>query len=520
MSNPFIERKIIIALITSDEFIHQIRPIFNSRLLGSSMAKRLSGWCIEYYDKYKQAPKVNIEGIYYDKLRRGLPKDLAEEIEQDILPDLSEEYSQNNEDVEVLIQQARQYLAEKNLELHLSKIKDLLESGDFEEANKLALQFKPLSLSKDTSIRFDSESIMDAIDAAFSEANHPLIRYPKALGEFWNHHFIQGGFVALMAPEKRGKTFMLMDMARRAVRQGNTVVFFQAGDMTQSQQIRRFAIHLAKTSDKEQYCGTMFEPVADCMYNQLNTCNKKIRECDFGVLEDQTEKDIRDVPTYEMLKEAYLNNPDYQPCHNCLDYYCHSWGVPWLRRIEVKGPLEKNTAKRLFEQHFMHSRGRLILSSHANGTLSISEMKGLLDEWYKADGIIPHIIIIDYADLLVPSTKQEFRHQQNEIWKNLRLLSQEKRGGIDPLVITATQADADSYDRNLLQLKNFSEDKRKYGHVTALFGLNQDPKGREKELGILRINEIVVREGESNPNRVVHVLQNLKRGLPYITSYF
>ena len=49
-----------------------------------------------------------------------------------------------------------------------------------------------------------------------------------------------------------------------------------------------------------------------------------------------------------------------------------------------------------------------------------------------------------------------------------------------PLVVTATQADANSYDRTSLKMSNFSEDKRKLAHVTAMYGLNQDPAGREK----------------------------------------
>jgi len=126
------------------------------------------------------------------------------------------------------------------------------------------------------------------------------------------------------------------------------------------------------------------------------------------------------------------------------------------------------------------------------------------------------VIIIDYADLLVPEVKMDFRHQQNEIWKGLRSLSQEKHA----LVVTATQADAKSYEADLLKLKNFSEDKRKYAHVTACYGLNQDKDDREKGMGIMRINEIVIREGEFSNRNEVKVLQNLRRGRPFLTSYF
>jgi hypothetical protein len=83
-----------------------------------------------------------------------------------------------------------------------------------------------------------------------------------------------------------------------------------------------------------------------------------------------------------------------------------------------------------------------------------------------------------------------------------------------------TQADAASYEKNSLGLSNFSEDKRKYGHVTAMYGLNQDVDGREKKIGIMRINEIVVREGEFDTSSQIHVLQNLRRGRPFLYSYY
>ena len=156
------------------------------------------------------------------------------------------------------------------------------------------------------------------------------------------------------------------------------------------------------------------------------------------------------------------------------------------------------------------------LSSHANGTLSVKQIRAMLSVWEKQDEFVPDLIVIDYADLLIGETK-EFRHLQNEIWKDLRRLSQEKG---QPLVVTATQADAASYERNKLTLSNFSEDKRKYSHVTAMYSLNQDTKGREKEIGILRIGELLIREGDFSVGNEVYVLQNLRRGRPVISSFF
>jgi hypothetical protein len=144
----------------------------------------------------------------------------------------------------------------------------------------------------------------------------------------------------------------------------------------------------------------------------------------------------------------------------------------------------------------------------------------LLDTWEERENFVPKIILVDYADLLVPSLKADFRHQQNQIWKELRKLSQTKRQEIFPLVIAPTQADADSYDSYRLKLSNFSEDKRKYSHVTAMYSLNQDPKGREKALRMLRIGELILREDEFSIENEVTILQDLWQGRPLIGSFF
>lgn len=517
MAKKGIERRIVIGLIVSTDFTKQIRDVYSARLLESSMAKRLASWCIEYFDKYEKSPAKEIANIYFEKLKKGLPKEVAEEIEQDILPDLNEEFLEEGINVAYLVDQARDFFTEKHLKLHQTQIENLITEGKTDEAEQLAINYKPLTKDIGQAINFSNKESLTRVKAAFAEASECLIKYPKQMGEFWNDSLTRGSFVALMASEKRGKTFWMMDMATRAVKQKRKVAFFQAGDMTEAQQIRRFCIHLAKNSDKEKYCGEMFQPMRDCIHNQRNTCDKKERECDFGVFEHMAEKQIRYEVTIDDLKEAWKDSQDYTPCYNCEEYERHKWGVPWIERVVVEKPLSLQAAEDVFEEYFIKGKRQIMLSTHANGTLSVSQIKTWLTTWEKQQEFIPDIVIIDYADLLVADNgKAEYRHQQNEIWKGLRNLSQERQ----VLVITATQADADSYKRDLLTLSNYSEDKRKYAHVTAMYGLNQDHLDREKKIGIMRINELIKREGEFSNSNVVYVLQNLKRGLPFLGSYF
>ena len=45
-------------------------------------------------------------------------------------------------------------------------------------------------------------------------------------------------------------------------------------------------------------------------------------------------------------------------------------------------------------------------------------------------------------------------------------------------------------------------------------------ESREKKIGITRINELVIREGEFYNDNEITVLQNLKQGRPFKQSYF
>ena len=124
------------------------------------------------------------------------------------------------------------------------------------------------------------------------------------------------------------------------------------------------------------------------------------------------------------------------------------------------------------------------------------------------------MIVIDYADILAMNDAKDERGQINETWKALRTLSQV----FHCLVVTATQADAKSYDTDTMSMANFSEDKRKFAHVTGMFGINQTPPEKNKQL--YRLNWLVLRESEFDVNKTVHVASCLKIANPAVCSCF
>jgi hypothetical protein len=521
-----IERRVITGLIVSTDYIKQVRLGWKSKLLQSKTARMLATWCIEYFDKYEKAPGKDIENIYIQKLHsNNLTDEQGQDIEE-ILEDLSDEYERADKfNVDYLLDQTNTYFDEQNLKDFTTEIQSHIDRGNLSEAKRLAGEYKPVSgNTKRIGIDFgDEETLMNTIEKAFTYSQQPVVRYPRQLGQFLNDLLVRDSLVGIMGSEKRGKTFWLLEFAIRAARQRSNVAFFEAGDMSEGQITRRISIYLAKQSDKEKYSGKMFQPVRDCIWNQMDLCDNPQRESDEGIFpirNDEEKKNIlnhiRHEITIEELQEKYKEFPNYQPCYNCPKYWKGKLGAVWIKQIDAGPPLEYPKAQSVAKEFFINKNRRFKLSCHPSFTLTIKEMKTILDIWEKQDGFIPDMIVVDYPDILAPEIQGTLRDQENDKWAKLRGLSEEKHC----LVIVGTQADAASYKKNWLHLDNFAEDKRKYGHVVAMIGLNQDPDGREKKLKEMRLNKLVVREEDFISEEGIVVLQNLHRGQPYLSSFF
>jgi len=510
--DSFVERYIVTGLIVSTEYIEQIYPHWKDDVLSAPAARTIARWCLRYFEKYKKAPEREIEKIFTFELKKGtLHKDRAEQIEE-VLDSLSSEYSHSsNFNVSYLLDQTRLYMKSRALENHVQAIQNLIEEGNVLEAEAEATNFTPGVGEGQIDIEPFSRKAKERIRQAFKEQAKPLIRFGRDIGFFWNRQLVRDSFVAFMGPEKCGKTFMLIELAMRAWRSGCNVAFFQAGDMSEAQQIRRLAIYLARRSDRARYCNDLYIPVMDCIYNQLDTCQEENRESDYGPFVGKKIQDLYNI-TYDELVEGYHEyGTDYKPCHNCRKYR----GAIWFTMRPATKPLTWLEAIEVFRKYRKRYRSKFKLSTYSNESLTVSEIKAQLSIWEK-QRFHADVIIVDYADLLAPDPDIrhiDFRNQNNKIWQRLRSLSQEKHC----IVISATQAAASSYEHDLLQLSDFSEDKRKYAHVTAMYGLNQ--KEEEKRIGLMRINEIVVREDEFDRRRPIKVLQRLQIGRPYLGGF-
>jgi len=509
MQNEYIERRLTLSMIRNTSFIKRIRPRYKSSFIQDSFSKVVVGWCMEHYKLYKEAPKADIL-LYYDRWAKKLGEDDDRvELVGDLLYSYEKEYEKfDNINVDYVVKESFDYFHRREIEQLRDDLKVALDNDKQENCEKIVNEFK--HKQKEVEARRDIFNDPDAVRRAFESVTEPLIRFPGAYGRMVNPHLIKGGFVGVMGAEKSGKTWHLMNMAFTGWRQGNNVAYFEAGDLTREQFIRRMGVYFTRGNYDLQYTGQQKKPIIDCIANQQNFCKLACKINDVDIIDDE---DAGTLFEYKQAKEM-----GYQTCDVCRKNKDFENFKPtyWYEDVDVPeiGWMEAYDKMKFWNNKL--TRGKKFKVEHySNGTLTLNEMESKLQHWKDTENFIPEIIVIDYIDIMdhVPPTGGQLRDGINASWMGTRRFSQDW----DSLVIAGTQTNAESYDKQLLDRSNFSEDKRKYSHVTAMLGINQTEK--EKEKSVMRWNVILVREGASSLTKYVTVLQFLPAGRAFTDSF-
>lgn len=455
------ERSILTGMIVNSRVLARIAAhvTADTKPFRSKWSNVVARWCLEYHAQYQKAPRGAVPILFRSYAEESQDEEAVKVIET-FLGTLSDDYKALSKDIndDHLVDTASRYFNQVKLEkLNTALEADLLRK-DVEGAREKLSAFTPINLATSSvaEVLTDKELLVDALA---DNENEVMIRYPRALGEFFGPHLCRDGFIAFLAPEKRGKSFWLIDVAWRAVLNKRKTLIYSLGDMSQRQMMRRF---IARAARRPIEPGSVHLP-------------KRMRMEEDGVAAIRTEE------------------------------------VAYANRISVA---EAREAMKGVYVNTAHTESLLKMKCTSNSTTRVVDIRTDLDEMAR-EGWVPDVVVLDYADILAPesgSGDMDYRHQINETWKALRRLSQDYH----ILVVTATQSDAEGYDRKTLGRKNFSEDKRKLSHVTGMIGLNQIDE--EKRKGIFRLNWILLREGDYLETRCVTAAGNLAVAHPSMLS--
>lgn len=453
------ERQILIGMITDPIVLGRIALRWDRHLFRSDWANQIGQLCIEYFGRHQKAPGRHLETLVRHWVGKRKDDDPLVQMIHRFLSGLSEEYQHQKKESnpEFLIDLAGKHFTKVRAERLVDEMQGHLDVGQTDKIDVVLQKYSRVELGAGSFV--DVLQDREAMRAAIEEVAEPLLVYPGALGDFFGNCFCRDAFVAFTGPEKRGKTFWLIDVAWRAMKQRRRVAFFAVGDMSQTQMMHRFV---------ERACGRPLRP--------------KSYDYPVKITFDPEDKQAIAEVTHRRRKS------------------------PGLRTAVARKKMDEAQQQLRSEHSFLK------LACFPNDSITVQGIREQVQVLERA-GWVPDVIVIDYADILAPPPGvSEFRHQQNKTWQQLRALSQERHC----LVVTATQSDAKSYKDRVITRSNFSEDKRKQAHVTGLIGLNQTPA--EKDAGVMRLNWVVRRDASFSEWKCVHVATCMEIANPAVKS--
>ena len=427
--NGHAERQVLIAAITSTTFLNRVSGRLGKQPFRSVDANTVWTEVSKYHAKYGKAPDREIESLISTSMALSADKDLIARLDR-LLSSLSEEYGRAQKiNVDFLLDMAEQHFNTVLLERHREELIQHLERGHGEAALQSVAKFVPVNLHVPP-----STNILDlaAHQQAFTERQNVLVRYPGPAGEFFGDELAEDSFVAFMAPAKGAKSFLLLDIAWRAMRQGHKVAYFQIGDLSWGQILRRFQKR------------ALYRPFAVGSWN-----------LPVGIVAPTGMQEIAQIEQEEKIYEQEATWADAERA---------------LQRVRKK------------------TKGDIQLFCHATKSVSVLDIKNTLAAQDQS-AEPASVVVIDYAGNLAPVDRHHDPVEQvSHTWAIMRQISEVRKC----LVVTAQQSNKEGFRTWVLTRNNFAESKMILAHVTAFLGINRTEE--ERRFDITRLNFVVARD--------------------------
>lgn len=498
-----VERKIVIGLITSTIFCQRLFQVYNSEYMELDYAKIIIAWIRRYYDQYKKAPKIAIQDIF--EIEKYDLDSAVRRIVFRFLISLNKQFVADSEkfNVDYYYNIACEYFDQRETELLFDKGNKLLVKGRLEEAKDLLT--KSRSVRTDLTGAFRPFDINEIRSYEIENQANRLFRMPNDIGRLVGY-FQRSWLVSVVAPEKRGKSWFLLEIAFQALLAGLKVFLFSF-EMNKHVLKNRVYKRLCAMPDQDgleeiEDLGYLLYPVFDCKWNQLNKCDFRKRVCNFGLYTSKS-------------RPIYNPNIKYRPCTYCrINYPEKFMPTYWFRhdksktkRIGVKS-IEKKVSDfvEMFGDNF-------VIRSFPAFSANSDDIQRELDYW-DSRGFVPDVIVDDYFDIHADEPKGRFsdeRGKVNAIWKMGKYVADTR----SCLYVTADQATKKARIQRSVTQMDTSEDKRKDAHVDEKIAINQTPQENLDDTA--RVSVLFNRHRKVLP-REVRVLQKLSIAQPVLDS--
>lgn len=488
-----VEKRIITGMIVSKIFLSYISPQIDLEYFQNSFTKTVAGWCLEFFDIYKEAPFNHIKDILESKRPSIKPDEL--EIIENLLIDINKRYTyESGLNVEYLHDQTTKFFKKRELEITNGNISVLLSQDKIEEAERELISFR--KISKQLS-GFSDPFNPQTIKNLFMSKEKGFFRFPGILGSFISDLRKQW-LVGVSGGFKKGKTWFLIEFAVIGLLLRIKTSFFSL-EMTTDEINERIYKRLTGTGTEEG--GPAVYPCFDCYYNQHDSCVKSERTCNIKLVNSKGEK-----PTFN-------TKMTYRPCTICRaadpkEYKPETWFEMLNRPAYNYSTISKQM--RAFKRQYDHL---LKVKSYPKFSANVKDIEADLSILEYSHDFYSELIIVDHADILKAEHEgMSGVQKEDETWMNLARLAGEKRA----LLATGTQITKEALDAYVQKQRHTAKWVGKLGHVDQMITLNQTEM--EELIGVMRIGKIADRHNKFSQNETCTILQHLKYGQPHLDS--
>jgi replicative DNA helicase len=425
------EQLALVALCLDTEVLSRVVDALPEYPFAAKVSNLVYNWCRKHYAEYKEAPgAVSLTAIYAEWAST------ADEATSSLVGKFLSSLSPTQLNPDYAVSLIERLVVRHSAKQLADRVQAALSNGNVQAAWDLIQAAKPPQLAQDQCY-VDPINDPSAISDAYHKANYePLIRFTEgsAMSRWLGPTLHRDALVVLCGADKAGKSSHLASFCQRAMVQGNKVAYFNIGDLSQFQCMKRWSTALVG------------RPSFSCKFK---------------------------IPT-------------------SIAYKSKEFTLEYQERVASSVYSEDEAIAAWGKLRTESGESRLRMVSKPARTMTVEDMKAILDTWAN-QGWVPDVIGIDYMALLGFSRGFDKQHEAfDHAWARLRALASEYKA----LVLTASQVNADAYQANTywLNQSHFTGSKGIWSHCNAAIGLNITTTEREQQ--ITRMNFIVLRERE------------------------
>ncbi len=410
-------RRVLAAMVTDLTVCSRVAGQWTGGgLFDQAWANMIGGWCVAHVREYGTAIGDQLEARFEDWARESNPEEATLKSIEKFLETTSNEYVEGEAAAaDVLLDRAGRYFNKARLRKEIEEATDELDRNRVAEAHDRLVNISCVELGVGAVVKpaEDLEAWRRAFDA---ERKKQLVHYPGRLDQFLGEEMTRDSFVSFMASDKTGKSFFLLDLAFRSIRNRHRTAYFDVGDQSMDAVLRRLGSRAARVPYKPPLSVKMPTGV-----DKDGKVEVAVKQFDAVLTSGQAYKAVR------------------RACR----------GKDLLR-----------------------------ISCHPNSSIGVAGISGMLRDWSR-EGWDADVVVIDYADLLAPPAGiRDTLDQTDATWRYLRRMSQEMHCLV--ATATQASALAYSGKQRTLGKRHFSGRKTKLAHVNEMVGLNVTPDDKAK----------------------------------------